>query len=294
MANRWLCVVALVGVASPCVACCRDSCPPPASPEGAATETKPETAPPAEAPTEGAPAEEVPAEGASLESGVEETQPVIAAEFGAERGTEMSTAAPNDAMGGESLYLRCGADGPSFGVRVEGQQAELSLPFGNVRLPEVASAEGTRFSDGKFTLARQGNSAKYQDDQGRKFDCTNDPQWAVWSDARRRGVEMRAVGPDRGGWVLEMTLTRVALFLGDEAERIDIDTPSPKGYLESDEESYWGRDDDEYTLLSVTRADEECTDPRTGEKFDLRVEVSLNGHSMAGCGRSLRDRPYER
>jgi membrane-bound inhibitor of C-type lysozyme len=217
----------------------------------------------------------------------------MAAQFdqvGAERGEAEATAT----AGGSSLYLRCGDDGPSFPVRVEGEQAELSLPFGNVRLPEIESDQGTRYSDGHFTLWREGNSAKYQDDQGRKFDCTNDTEQAIWSDARRRGVEMRAVGPDRDGWVLEMTLTSTSLFMGDESETIDISTPSPKGYLESEEESYWGRDEDEFTLLRVTRFDEECTDPRTGQKFDMRVEVSLNGHVMEGCGRGLRDRPYQR
>jgi uncharacterized membrane protein len=219
----------------------------------------------------------------------------MAAQFdqvGAERGAAPTTAGATDAAGGMSLYLRCGDDGPSFPVRVESEQAELSLSFGNVRLPAVE--QGTRYSDGKFTLWREGESLEYQDDQGKKFDCTNDAEQAVWSDARRRGVEMRAVGPDHDGWVLEMTLTGTSLFMGDESETIDIDTPSPKGYLESDEESYWGRDDDEFTLLRVTRRGEECTDPRTGQKFDMRVEVALNGHTMEGCGRSLRDRPYER
>jgi membrane-bound inhibitor of C-type lysozyme len=221
----------------------------------------------------------------------------MAAQFdqvGAERGEAPMAATAADASGGTSLYLRCGDDGPSFPVRVESEQAELSLSFGNVRLAKVKSEQGTKYSDGKFTLWRDGDSAKYQDDQGRKFDCKNDSEQATWSDARRRGVEMRAVGPDRDGWVLEMTLTGTSLFMGDESETIDIVTPSPKGYLESEEESYWGRDEDEYTLLRVTRVDEECMDPRTGQKFDMRVEVSLNGHTMEGCGRNLRDRPYER
>jgi membrane-bound inhibitor of C-type lysozyme len=213
---------------------------------------------------------------------------VTAPEAGAERGTtegERTGEERKDVAGGMTLYLRCGDDGPTFTARLVEKEAQLSLPNGKVVLPRVESASGERFSNGDFELWRKGDSATYQNNAGQRFNCSNDTKLAVWQDAGRRGVEMRAVGEERGGWVLEQTLTTMTLTTAEGLERVEIPTPESKGYIEGERVSYWGRDGD--TLMRVSRESKECVDERTGEKFDTTIEISLNGQTLEGCGRDL-------
>ncbi len=209
------------------------------------------------------------------------------AEIGAERGdaptagnlpVARAVAAPND--DGATLYLECGDEGPSFVVRVEGKEARLYLPDGEVRLELVPSDSGARYTDGKTVLWSKGDAAIFETEQGTRYMCSNNPQLAVWQDARRRGVVLRGVGE---GWVLEIAPTTTLVLTGDGANRFDMATPEPT--RDQRRAIYVGRD--EATALRITTERKACTDRTTGEQFELEVSVEVGANTLRGCGRNL-------
>jgi membrane-bound inhibitor of C-type lysozyme len=193
-----------------------------------------------------------------------------------------AVAAPND--DGATLYLECGDEGPSFVVRVEGQEARLYLPDGEVRLTRVPSADGARYTDGKTVLWSKGDAAIFENEQGMRYMCSNNPQLAAWQDARRRGVALRGVGE---GWILEMAPSKTLLLTGDGANRFDMATPEPT--LDERRTVYEGRD--QTIALRITTEPKACIDPATGEKFDVAVQVDVGATTLHGCGRDLTEAP---
>ncbi len=189
-----------------------------------------------------------------------------------------SVAAPNDE--GATLYVECGDEGPSFVVRIEGEEARLYLPDGEVVLKLVPSASGARYTDGKTVLWSKGDAAIFESAEGTRFMCSNNPQLAVWQEARRRGVALRGVGE---GWILEIAPTQTLILTGDGANRFDMATPEPK--RDERRTIYEGRD--KTIALRITTEPKECTDRTTGETFELEVQVEVGANTLRGCGRDL-------
>jgi membrane-bound inhibitor of C-type lysozyme len=189
-----------------------------------------------------------------------------------------AVAAPND--DGATLYIECGDEGPSFVVRLQGEEARVYLPDGERILKRVPSASGARYTDGKTVLWSKGDAAIFESDEGTRYMCSNNPQLAVWQEARRRGVALRGVGE---GWILEIAPTQTLILTGDGANRFDMATPEPK--RDERRTVYEGRD--ETIALRVTTEPKECTDRATGEKFDLEVQVEVGAKTLHGCGRDL-------
>lgn len=198
------------------------------------------------------------------------------AQVGAERG-EADEPGPEQ---GNTFYMECGDEGPAFVVVIERDRARLFMPSGEVVLPHMPSASGTKFTDGKTILWTEGSAAIFEDADGHRFMCSNNPEVAVWQDARRRGVVLRGVGT---GWVLELDPKTTVLVTENGGSRFDIPTPDPD--KEGAKTSYFGRDGS--TTLRITSERKDCVDADTGEKFGLSIDVDLGGDTLHGCGRDL-------
>lgn len=102
------------------------------------------------------------------------------AQVGAVRGE----AEPGPGSGeGNTLYLECGDEGPSFMVVIEAQRARLFLSEGEADLAQMPAGSGTKYTDGKIVLWTQGDAAIFEDADGRRYMCSNNPSLAVWQDA---------------------------------------------------------------------------------------------------------------
>ncbi len=119
-------------------------------------------------------------------------------------------------------------------------------------------------------------------------DCRLNPSRAPWEDARRRGVEFRAVG-NEPGWHLEVRAEENLLFVGDYGTtRLLFDKPETTE--EGDLRHYRAEANGE--SIDVTVSETLCVDTMKGEQFPYTVLVQVNGRSFSGCGRAL-DYPWE-
>ncbi|RLQ20268.1 hypothetical protein DWB85_18555 [Seongchinamella sediminis] len=155
-------------------------------------------------------------------------------------------------------------------------------------LSQVRAASGTRYEEGDVMFWSRGEEAMLEVDGVRYSDCRLNPSRAPWEDARRRGVEFRAVG-NEPGWHLEVRGQENLLFVGDYgASRLlfsEFDT-TEEGGLRHYRAQVNG------DSIEVTVNDSPCYDSMSGEQFPCTVELQLNGRSFHGCGRTL-DYPWQ-
>ena len=181
-----------------------------------------------------------------------------------------------------TFYFEC--TGLAFTARHEVRGLYLFLPGETVLLPEVRSASGAKYSDGRVSLWNRGEDAMLER-QGRVYrDCRNNPNRAVWEDAKLNGVDFRAIGGE-AEWYLDVY---------DQGRRIDLVTE-------------YGRD---YYIFPEVRRETLVDPPRTryiarmgahridlvlepgdcragGETFETRVATTLGHRTYSGCGRPL-------
>ena len=105
-----------------------------------------------------------------------------------------------------------------------------------------------------------------------------------WGDARRRGVEFRAVGQEPG-WYLEIDDGRSLRLVYDYMER-QATTPAPtrkrsEGRIVYEASSQSDR-------VTVVSEDRPCNDIMSGDPHPRTVIVTVNGLDLHGCGRDLR------
>lgn len=109
---------------------------------------------------------------------------------------------------------------------------------------------------------------------------------AIWTEARERGVDFRAIGQEPG-WTLEIWEGDRIELLGDYGDwRIVTpapppETPGPPG------RTYYRIRTDAHTL-DITIEPVDCFDTMSGEPFPAAVRVILDGRTFEGCGRALR------
>ena len=101
-------------------------------------------------------------------------------------------------------------------------------------------------------------------------------------DARSTGVEFRASG-NEPGWTFEILADRL-VFVGSYGAERAI-TPRPAPHLESGETVYTAAT--EAHRLTVRIRPASCIDSMSGERYDAKVEVELDGRRYRGCGGAL-------
>ena len=153
------------------------------------------------------------------------------------------------------------------------------------RLEQVRAASGTRYEDDAVMFWSKGDEAQLSFNQGAEQDCTMRTDIGPWEMARLRHVTFRAIG-EEPGWALEIAEGRDIRFVGDYG-KTSVTTQVPPPITEP------GRGRTEYYAtnaghdIGVIIVDGSCTDTMSGEEFDAKVAIELDGKNYTGCGKTL-------
>jgi len=187
---------------------------------------------------------------------------------------------------GKTLVYEC--TGYEFIARTGPGEMAVWLEDRYLVLSRQYSASGEKYVEGDVTFWIKGDEAMLILDKQKYGDCVLAPQRVPWEDARRRGVDFRAVG-NEPGWHLEIQHDRHILFVGDYGmNRVLFSSPdlSIDGALSIYSAS------NENSELRVEILDQLCTDTMKGETFASKVTVFLGEKTFTGCGNSLSS-PWE-
>jgi putative lipoprotein len=193
---------------------------------------------------------------------------------------------PEEGTLAKTLVYDC--QGYEFVARTAPDEMALWLPDRYLVLPRVRSGSGSRYEQGQVMFWSKGDTAMLTVGEQQYRDCRLAPQRVPWEDARRRGVNFRAVG-NEPGWSLEIQNGRHLLFVGDYAMQRLV-TPDPGVRLEGATRSYHAVTATADLRVEIVAAD--CADTMSGEAFTSRVVVTVNKVVFYGCGRDL-DYPWQ-
>lgn len=150
-------------------------------------------------------------------------------------------------------------------------------------LSQVPAASGAKYTDEEVTLWSHGDEAMLDLGYRKYTHCQLNRRRIPWEEARRRGVDFRAVGQEPG-WYLEIAHARQILFVAAYgSQRVLFPTPEP--VLDEEREIYEATDASHSLRVEVSL--QHCIDTMSGEVFDSRVQVSLDGKHYEGCGEAL-------
>lgn len=179
-------------------------------------------------------------------------------------------------------YLFVCDDNFEFVARTRGESFWLFLP--TVTLEFLKDSAET-YRSGDLVFRHHDQKGRLKEPGGKFRECRNDPQRAVWEHAKLNGADFRAIG-NEPGWNLEIVAQEKIVLVTDYgAKRYEYALPNPV----TDAVDRWAR----YTVvqpgpeMSLTIFGETCQDSMSGETFESRVEVVVNGETLRGCGRTL-------
>jgi membrane-bound inhibitor of C-type lysozyme/uncharacterized membrane protein len=186
---------------------------------------------------------------------------------------------------GRTHVYRC-ADGLGFGVRVLDERVWLFLPGTTLELPQVPAASGTKYASGSTVFWSEGEEATLERDGTTHAGCLLDHGRSDWDDARRRGVDFRAVGHEPG-WLLEIWEgQRIALVTSGGNVRHELPAPRPHVHEQAGETTYLVRRGAHAWAIVIEQRS--CHDPLSDEELETTVTVGVDGDALRGCGRPLR------
>lgn len=175
-----------------------------------------------------------------------------------------------------------------FTVRLGPGEMAVWLPDRYVVLSQVRSDAGVMYEEGDIRFWSNGDEHTLKLGDRYYGSCQLLPGRVPWEDARRRGVDFRAVG-NEPGWYLEIQRGRQLLFVGDYGA-LRVSAPDPLG--ESSGPAGPGRiriyravTGDSEVRVEIT--DESCADTMSGQNLPSRVAVTVNGRTLYGCGSDL-------
>jgi putative lipoprotein len=163
----------------------------------------------------------------------------------------------------------------------------LWLPERYVVLGQVRSGSGARYEGDGILFWSKGAEALLEF-EGRSFKgCRLAPHRAPWEDARRRGVDFRAVG-NEPPWYLEIRHEAHLLLVTGYGSHRAL-TPAPDLRESGGVRVYRALDQAHDVLVEVRQ--QPCVDSMQGERYPATVTVTHNGQIYRGCGREL-DYPW--
>jgi putative lipoprotein len=185
-----------------------------------------------------------------------------------------------------TLVYECpgyGGPGYDFIARLGPGEMAVWLADRYLILSRVRSASGVKYQEGDVVFWMKGEEAILNLGDEHHVDCRLAPERVPWEDARRRGVDFRAVG-NEPGWYLEIQRGKSLRFVGSYgALSLEFDAPTEtsggpvRTYQAFDEEN----------TLRVEIVEGVCSDSMKGESFPSQVIVEVNGTAYQGCGRDL-------
>ncbi|MFC6671405.1 MliC family protein [Marinobacterium aestuariivivens] len=210
-------------------------------------------------------------------------------QFGVRQGgTEMERTGPGSSVppvavdeAGRTFLYEC--DGVDAVIRTELDGALLQLPDRELRLRQVPTASGARYEGAGLLFWSKGDEAMLEVAGEPRRQCVANPRRAPWAEAAMRGVDFRAIG-NEPGWHLEVDDGKRIQLVTDYGERT-IYTPAPAPRFEAGIVHY--DIDTEAHRLKVEIEPVACQDSMSGEAFEARVSVTLDGDRYLGCGRYL-------
>lgn len=155
-------------------------------------------------------------------------------------------------------------------------------------LPQVVSGSGAKYEEADVMVWTKGDTAQLVVAGSNYSPCALAPRLAPWEDARRRGVDFRAVG-NEPGWHLEIQHEKHLLFVGDYG-MLRVATPYPGVQVEASHRSYHAQTAAHDLLVEIS--DQHCIDSMSGDAYPSQVRVQLDGTEYRGCGQAL-DHPWE-
>lgn len=187
---------------------------------------------------------------------------------------------------GRTLVYEC--DAGDFIVRTGPGEIALWLEDRYRVLSQVRSASGTRYAEGDIVFWSKGDEAMLDVGDARYRNCSPNPRRVPWEDARRRGIDLRAVG-NEPGWHVEVREGDSILFVGDygASKFLFRDFTASEGAG-----SYRYVATEGGNRLTVSAESAECADTMSGDRFPLQVEILLNDRRYRGCGMTL-EHPWE-
>lgn len=182
---------------------------------------------------------------------------------------------------GKTLVYEC-AD-YEFIARLGPGEMAIWLEDRYMILSQVRAASGVKYQEGDTEFWMKGDEASLLLDGQRFSGCQLNAARAPWEDARRRGVEFRAVG-NEPGWVLEIQSGDHLLLVGDYGMR-RVMLADPGEQAVGDRRLYHAveKGDD----LRVEISAESCIDSMKGNRYPASVLLHLNGVEYRGCGMDL-------
>jgi len=186
----------------------------------------------------------------------------------------------------KTLVYDC--NGFEFTARPGPGEIAVWLPDRYVVLAQVPSASGAKYQDGDIEFWSKGDDAMLTVGDQQYLNCALAPYRVPWEEARRRGVNFRAVG-NEPGWTLEIQQGRQLLFVGDFGMR-RLTTPDPGEQLHDGTRTWHAVT--ESADLQVEVVQETCIDKMSGAQLPSRVTVTLDATVLQGCGRDL-DNPWQ-
>jgi membrane-bound inhibitor of C-type lysozyme/uncharacterized membrane protein len=152
-------------------------------------------------------------------------------------------------------------------------------------MQQVISASGAKYQGSGGTLWVKGEEATLDLGYRSYRDCKINHHRGPWEDARRRGVQFRAVGQEPG-WFLEIKPGQNILLVGDYGgSRYLFNAPEPA--LEEGVAIY--RTENSQNELVVEINADWCQDSMSGQVFSNRVVLNLDGKEFRGCGEAFED-----
>lgn len=173
-------------------------------------------------------------------------------------------------------------DGYRFAVRFRENGASLVLPASTHDLA-LADAPGRYRDDRRFLRILDDDQARYESPDGGRRRCSGVVADGPREESALLGYDYRAVGQEPG-WTLEIDEDRWLRFIGDYGATTIL-APVPAAADSAGARVLHAVTDGHDLRVVVLPGP--CEDVMSGEPFPDRVEVTVDGVALAGCGELL-------
>jgi len=174
-------------------------------------------------------------------------------------------------------------DNKNFTLQLKDDKAWIFSKEVSTSLDRVISASGEKYEKDKTVFWSHGYEAMLTTSKGTYRSCSNNRSKAVWEDSKLRGNDFRATG-NEPGWYLEIgeggKKTLLVTDYGDDKYELRLPKPFTSNASHSTRYRIKG-------FLDILIEGRKCIDSMSGDRFESKVRVKINGKTYKGCGKSL-------
>jgi len=174
-------------------------------------------------------------------------------------------------------------DNKHFIIELKNEKAWLFTKNLSLELLHVESGSGMKYQKDDIVFLSKGYEAMLDTPTKKYRDCSNNRYKAIWEDAKLRGNDFRATG-NEPGWYLEIANdgkeTLLVMDYGNEKYELQFSKP----YISSENRTALYRIKGFVDILIEGKT---CYDSMSGNKFESKVSIKINGKTYEGCGKAL-------